>query len=290
MIARELFLRHVNRVIFFLPALSAFILLSPPISSASPVERGKEIFDAKCTPCHTIGGGRKVGPDLRGVTVDHPKTWLFSFISDPDKMFSSNDPMATEILKEYQMKMPNLGLSGDDVNAVISYLETQAGAEQKTAAPSQAEAKGPSPGADAERGAKYFSGQLAFKNNGPACMACHSAPGIKFWGGGTLGPDLTGVYAQMGEGIVSVLVTVPFPTMQPIFDNHPLSENEARDLAAFFKGAASQRAESHTTQIVVSSFIAFLILMVIIFVLWQNRLTSVRRGLVERAKQEGDLR
>ena len=153
MIARGIFLRHVSWFILFLPALSVFILLPPALSSASPIERGKEIFDSKCTPCHTIGGGRKVGPDLQGITADHPKTWLFSFISDPDKMFSANDPMATGLLKEYQMKMPNPGMTADDVNAVISYLETQAGAsrETKTAAPSQAEAKGPSPGADVER-------------------------------------------------------------------------------------------------------------------------------------------
>jgi mono/diheme cytochrome c family protein len=205
-------------------------------------------------------------------------------------MFDLNDPIATALLKEYQMKMPNLGLSAEDVNAVISYLETHAGAEQKAAAPSKVEPKESSPAAAAVQGKKYFTGQRAFKNNGPPCMACHSAPGIKYLGGGTLGPDLTGVYAQMGDGIVSLLVNVPFPTMKPIFDSHPLSEDEARALAAFLKGTASQGAESHTTKIVVSSFITFLIFMVIILVIWRNRLTSVRKAMVERAKQEDDHR
>ena len=283
MIARGIFLRHVSSFTFFLPALSAFMLLLPALSSASPVERGKEIFDAKCTPCHTIGGGRKVGPDLQGITADHSKTWLFSFISDPDKMFSANDPMATGMLKEYQMKMPNLGLSADEVNAVISYLQTQAAPEAK-AAPSQQAAQVPSSAVDARRGEGYFSGRIALKNSGPACMACHNAAGIEFWGGGTLGPDLTGIYEQLGDGIVSLLVSVPFPTMKPIFDSHPLSEDEARDLAAFLKATASRQPENHTAKIITSSFFAFVILMAIILVIWRNRLTSVRKALVDRAK------
>ena len=279
---------------FFLSLLALLSFMFPPhaFASTNPIEKGRGIFNVKCTPCHTIGGGRKVGPDLLGVTADHPKAWLFSFISDPDKMFSANDPMATGLLKEYKMKMPNPGLSAEDVDAVISYLETQAGAtpEAKTAPSTRTEAKGPLPAADAERGEGYFSGRIAFKNNGPACMACHSVAGIQFWGGGTLGPDLTGVYAQLGDGIVSLLVNVPFPTMKPIFASHPLSEDEAHDLAAFLKGIASKHAENHTGLIVAGSFFVFVILMVIILVLWRNRLLSVRKALVERAEQEADNR
>ena len=181
--------------------------------------------------------------------------------------------------------MPNSGLSSGEVNAVLSYLETQAGA-----APEAKKAPSPSSTADAERGEGYFSGRIAFKNNGPACMACHSAAGIKFWGGGTLGPDLTGVYAQLGEGVVSLLVHVSFPTMKPIFDSHPLSEDEARDLAAFLKATAARQPENHTAKIVTSSFFAFVILMAILLVIWRDRLRSVRKELVEKAEQEADIR
>ncbi len=102
MTTRGAFLQFLSRFFCSLLALLYFVLPPTAFATTTDIEKGKEIFNAKCTPCHTIGGGRKVGPDLRGVTADHPKTWLFSFISDPDKMFSANDPMATGLLKEYK--------------------------------------------------------------------------------------------------------------------------------------------------------------------------------------------
>ncbi|MBI4607901.1 MAG: cytochrome c [Candidatus Rokubacteria bacterium] len=44
---------------------------SPP---PSPVE-GQAIFQEKCVSCHTIGGGRLVGPDLQGVTARRDREW-----------------------------------------------------------------------------------------------------------------------------------------------------------------------------------------------------------------------
>ena len=32
-------------------------------------EPGQALFKTMCAPCHTIGFGDRVGPDLRGVTI-----------------------------------------------------------------------------------------------------------------------------------------------------------------------------------------------------------------------------
>jgi len=303
MITRGTFLQLFSSFFLSLLALLDFILLPQAFASTHPIEKGKEIFTARCTSCHTIGGGKKVGPDLRGVMAIRSKSWLKSFISNPDSMFNANDPVATGLLNEFKIKMPNMGLSPDDVDSVIAFLETQQGMARVTpqtkpsgkvtqlapAAPSVATKPSTIPVVgSAAAGKALFTGEVSFKNGGPPCMACHTVSGMKYLGGGNLGPDLTSVYTQLGDGIVSVLVTVPFPTMKPIFDSHSLLEDEARDLAAYLKGISSQHAESYAPRIIAGSFIAFFILMVIILTLWRNRLKSVRKTMVERAQREAD--
>jgi mono/diheme cytochrome c family protein len=93
------------------------------------VERGNRIFGAQCAACHTIGGGKSVGPDLKGVVQIRDRSWLFRFISDPENAFRANDVTAHRLLREHQTKMPNPGLSAKNVTAVIAFLETQSGAE-----------------------------------------------------------------------------------------------------------------------------------------------------------------
>ncbi len=280
---------QLQLLFYFILISSCAAVLTPQGASAQGGSgRGEQIFQTKCSPCHTIGGGRKVGPDLQGVTKQLPAAWLFSFISDPDKMFSQNDPTAAGLLAEYKIRMPNTALTPDDVNAVISYLKTKAGAapEAKAEAPAVAETKAPPSGADAERGRKYFIGELVFQNGGPPCMACHAVSGMKYFGGGSLGPDLTQAYPSLGGGITSVLINVPFPTMKPIFDAHPLTTQEAQDLTAFFQKIGSEHRENYTGRIVAASLIAFTVLIAIIHLVWRRRLVSVRKAMVERANRE----
>ncbi len=87
------------------------------------VAEGKEIFQAKgCGACHTIGGGRLVGPDLKGVTKRRSREWLEKWIVSPDTMLYS-DPIAKKLLEQYMVPMPNQGVTKEEVKKLIEYLE-----------------------------------------------------------------------------------------------------------------------------------------------------------------------
>lgn len=272
----------------------AFFLLVPTLlllwadvsafAENDSVGRGKKVFETKCSPCHTIGGGKKVGPDLKGIIEKRQRGWLEAFISDPEKMFSSNDPTAIGLLNQYKIKMPVLGLSKDNVSAVLDFLGTQEGALQ-TSAPVRG-----APSGDAGAGKGLFTGSTAFKNGGVQCIACHSVNGMGFLGGGTLGPDLTNVYSVLGDGIVSTLTNIPFPTMVPVFKEHPLNPEEARDLAAFFKGIAASQALNFTPLVLITALIGSLVLMLVIWFIWRHRLFPVREKMVESSRRRGKMR
>jgi|SRR5262245_13837162 len=85
--------------------------------------KGKVAFEAKCTVCHTMGGGDKIGPDLRGVTKRRADTWLTQWLLDPEKM-QKNDPTGKALLAKYKTPMPNPGLTKDEVRQILKFLST----------------------------------------------------------------------------------------------------------------------------------------------------------------------
>jgi nitrite reductase (NO-forming) len=97
--------------------------------------KGKLDFESKCLACHSIGQGRKLGPDLAGVTQRRSVTWLTHWLKSPDKMLQT-DPDAKAMLKEYAgVPMPNQNLSDAEVRQYIKYFqwadETAKRAEKK---------------------------------------------------------------------------------------------------------------------------------------------------------------
>ncbi|MDE3180782.1 MAG: c-type cytochrome [Acidobacteriota bacterium] len=147
----------------------------------------------------------------------------------------------------------------------------------------------PLPPGSASRGEALFSGDVHLQNGGPACKACHSIAGIGFPNGGTLGPNLTGVYKKLGiHGMQVSMKTLYFRVMTPIYDPHPLTLQEQSDLIAFFKEAGAQTPPRWDTQIVaLIAFIGFLILLAVSGFAWRDRIKPVRKTLVERAMRQG---
>ncbi len=87
---------------------------------------GQMMFKRICAPCHTIGVGDRVGPDLRDVSARRDHAWLVNFIKNPKKAFAQNDPIALALEARFPgVRMPILGLTEPDVEEVIAYLDKQ---------------------------------------------------------------------------------------------------------------------------------------------------------------------
>src|SRR5215469_13591968 len=127
-------------------------------AAGTDADAGKQIFQEKCTACHTIGSGPLVGPDLKGVTARRPREWLEQWIAAPDAMLAKKDPIATELLHQFHdVPMANMGLSTSDVTAVIAFLETAAAQPGAPAAAGQS-ASAPAVKGDPEVGKDLFTG------------------------------------------------------------------------------------------------------------------------------------
>lgn len=94
---------------------------APSLKITNP---GEYTFASNCAPCHTVGQGDKIGPDLLGVTSRRNPAWLKRFIASPQEMIAAKDPIATALYaKHQQVNMPNLRLSDSEVTDLIKYLE-----------------------------------------------------------------------------------------------------------------------------------------------------------------------
>jgi protein SCO1/2 len=100
-------------------------------------DKGRYLFGTQCAACHTVGHGDKIGPDLAGVSTARDSKWLHEFISAPDKKLDQKDPIATALFERYRrVRMPNLNLAKEDVDAIIRFLNS-AGTEAKPSAGGQ---------------------------------------------------------------------------------------------------------------------------------------------------------
>ena len=87
---------------------------------------GQRLFASKCSACHTIGKGDKLGPDLAGVTDRRSRAWLARYIQEPDEVLAAGDPIATALHNKYKkIGMPNLRLGSSDVDDLLSFLASQ---------------------------------------------------------------------------------------------------------------------------------------------------------------------
>lgn len=89
-------------------------------------KRGQSLFQNRgCVGCHSIGKGKRSGPDLAGVTRRRDLDWLRRWMKNPTPMFET-DSIAKALLAEYNnTRMPNLRLKDDEVEALLQYMQQE---------------------------------------------------------------------------------------------------------------------------------------------------------------------
>jgi mono/diheme cytochrome c family protein len=84
-------------------------------------DKGKAIFESKCTACHNPTDEKKVGPGLHKVTERRKPEWIMNMALNPENMVQ-NDPTAKELLATYIAPMANQHLTEEEAREVLEYF------------------------------------------------------------------------------------------------------------------------------------------------------------------------
>ncbi len=95
---------------------------------AGLAEKGKTLFEAKCSACHKITGDKVVGPGLKGVTERRKPQWILNMITNPVEM-TQKDPAAQALLAEHLTQMTNQNVAEDEALSILNYLRQNDGAK-----------------------------------------------------------------------------------------------------------------------------------------------------------------
>ncbi|MCC7301779.1 MAG: cytochrome c [Bacteroidia bacterium] len=85
-------------------------------------EKGKALYENKCTACHKWDA-KHVGPPLQGVTKRRTPEWVMNMILNPVEM-TEKDPVAKELLAQYMAPMANQSLTEEEARNILEYFRS----------------------------------------------------------------------------------------------------------------------------------------------------------------------
>ena len=248
-------------------------------------EASKDLFVGKCSSCHSVGEGDRVGPDLKGVVGRRDEGWLTRIIQSPSSMLDSDSDARQLLAKFNNIRMPDLGLNEAQVKGIIALLDYCSENACKLAPELKPVTEAVA--ADFELGRSLFVGETAFKEGGPACISCHNVVGLgSTITGGTLAVDLTHSFAKLSDaGMDAALRNPAFPLMNKVFGDHPLTAHEVFSLRVLLyekNRSFGDDAESHDKPLSVplSAFILAIFVLMLMNAAWARRLKGIRKPMV----------
>jgi mono/diheme cytochrome c family protein len=261
-------------------------------ASTGWAQEAADFFGQNCISCHTIGGGRLTGPDLKNVTQRKERDWLVEFLQSPQAMLDKGDPYALKLQQEARgVVMPNIGgMSKDRARALLAMVDAESKLAKSQFAGMQISDRPFTP-YDISQGRAIFLGGRGLVNAGPACISCHTVKGNGALGGGRLGPDLTRAYERLQgrKNMAAWLFAPATPTMSTVFKRHGMKPEEILPLVAFFEDSARRGGQDDS-----AARLNFFLLgiggaalgLVAMDAAWKRRFRSVRRALVENSRRK----
>lgn len=281
------FMPAQHRSLFRLLRICLYQIFIFLVSAAAVGQDTPDYFRQNCMSCHTIGGGRLTGPDLKDVTKRQGREWLTKFLLNPRAVIDSGDPYAKKLFEEARnVPMPTPpGITLDRAEKLLDLIEAESLLEESQFKGLQL-STAPFTDIDRAQGRAIYLGTQKLTAGGTACISCHSMCDVSALGGGRLGPDLTNVYERLkGRAALSAWLMAPgTETMQPIFRNHPLSSEEINSLVAHFESTTAEPpADSSRGQVtfLLSGLAGAVFGVFFLDAIWRGRFHSVRRSLVE---------
>lgn len=269
------------------------VFLACSLASVAHAQSAADFFRQNCASCHTIGGGRLTGPDLKDVTQRKDRAWLLKFLQDPKAMIDSGDPYAAQLLQDARgVVMPRVqGMNPDLAADLLGLIDAESKLAQSQFGGATVSDR-PITSQDIAVGQDLFWGRRALSSGGPACASCHTLGTLGGLGGGQLGPDLTRVYERLGgrKGVGTWLAAPATPTMQAVFKTKPIQPEEILPLLAVVEeaGAAGTPAPGGPSLAFVAfGFGGMVVALGVFGGVWRDRFRAVRRPLV-RGRKRGD--
>lgn len=259
-----------------------------PLTARSQQD-AKAYFQQNCAACHTIGGGKLLGPDLKGVTEARDHEWLEKWLINPQAVIDSGDPYALKLKTEYSgIVMPAVpGMTPQMAESLLNFIAAKSGKASGAAPVAEAPAA-PFTSEQVAEGRELFLGRKKLQEGGPSCVSCHAVKSVGgALGGGQLGPDLTLVYQRLNgrRGLEAWLSGPASATMKPIFNKHPLKPDEISALTAFFeqtsKETGAENAGAYRLRFLLLGLGGAAVGLVVLGLIWKRRIRGIRRALVE---------
>ncbi len=168
------------------------LTLFPAVSLQA--QQADTFFQQNCASCHTIGGGRLTGPDLKDVSKQKDRAWLEHFIQNPKAVLDAGDPFALQLQQDARgVVMPTIpGMTPPLATALLDLIEAESKLPKSRFAGVSISDR-PFTAYDVLLGTQLFLGTRKLSQGGPACVSCHTLGTLGTFGGGRLGPDLTRV-------------------------------------------------------------------------------------------------